>query len=168
MPADDLQGDRQAPRKQRFWLLRHYQASRISVAPRALSQAMTALQSHTTSNATTVSQYATLAALTHKAQADAAVGAMVAEFRERRDAARAILAAIPALELIEPDGAFYLFFKAPHGDGTAFATRLLEEEGIAVVPGAAFGTPEWVRVSYAAARADVETAMHAIVRIWKA
>jgi aspartate aminotransferase len=139
-----------------------------SVAPRALSQTMTALQSHTTSNAATESQYAALAAVTRKPEADAAIAMMVAEFRERRDAARAILSAIPGLELIEPEGAFYLFFKAPDGDGTAFATKLLEREGIAVVPGAAFGTPEWVRVSYAAARADVDAGMHAIVRAWTA
>ncbi|MHB8838798.1 MAG: pyridoxal phosphate-dependent aminotransferase [Gemmatimonadaceae bacterium] len=139
-----------------------------SIAPRALSQAMTALQSHTTSNAATESQYAALAAVTRRAEADAAVGSMVREFRARRDAARVILAAIPGLELVEPDGAFYLYFKAPGGDGTAFANRLLESEGIAVVPGAAFGTPAWVRASYAAARADVESAMHAIVRVWTA
>ncbi len=139
-----------------------------SIAPRALSQAMTALQSHTTSNAATESQYAALAAVTRRAEADAAVGSMVREFRARRDAARAILAAIPGLELVEPDGAFYLYFKAPGGDGTAFANRLLESEGIAVVPGAAFGTPAWVRASYAAVRADVERAMHAIVRVWTA
>ncbi|MBI2407685.1 MAG: pyridoxal phosphate-dependent aminotransferase [Gemmatimonadetes bacterium] len=139
-----------------------------SIAPRALSQTMTALQSHTTSNAATESQHAALAALTRPAEADAAIRAMVAEFKERRDAARAILSVIPGLELADPAGAFYLYFKAPGGDGAAFATRLLEREGIAVVPGAAFGTPEWVRVSYAAARADVEAGMHAIVRAWTA
>jgi len=139
-----------------------------SVASRSVSQAMTALQSHTTSNASTPAQYAALAALTRTAEADAAVKAMVAEFRARRDAAVAILRAISDVDLVEPQGAFYLFFKAPGGDGTRFANRLLEHEGIAVVPGAAFGTPEWVRVSYAAARADVESAMHAIVRTWNA
>ncbi len=139
-----------------------------SVAPRAVSQAMTALQSHTTSNAATVSQHAALAALTRSAEADAAVQAMVAEFQARRDAARGILAAIPGLELVEPAGAFYLYFKAPGGDGSAFAERLLEHEGVAVVPGLAFGTPEYVRASYAAARPDVEAAMHAIVRAWGA
>lgn len=139
-----------------------------SVAPRSVSQAMTALQSHTTSNASTPSQHAALAALTRTAEADAAVKAMVAEFRARRDVAVAILRAIPDVDLVEPQGAFYLYFKAPGGDGTRFANRLLEHEGIAVVPGAAFGTPEWVRVSYAAARADVESAMHAIVRTWNA
>jgi len=138
------------------------------VAPRAVARTMTALQSHTTSNASTLSQHATLAALTRTAEADTAVRAMVGEFRARRDAARGILSAIPGLELIEPDGAFYLFFKAPGGDGSAFATRLLEEEGIAVVPGAAFGTPEWVRASYSVSRAEVERAMHAIVRRWTA
>ncbi len=139
-----------------------------SIAPRAVSQAMTALQSHTTSNAATASQHAALAALTRTGEADAAVRAMVSEFRARRDSARGILSAIPGLELVEPDGAFYLFFKAPGGDGTAFATRLLEHEGVAVVPGAAFGTPEWVRASYAAARPDVDSAMRAIVRAWTA
>ncbi len=139
-----------------------------AVAPKPVAQAMTALQSHTTSNAATESQYAALAALTRTAEADAAVKQMVGEFKERRDAALGILAAIPNLELVKPDGAFYLYFKAPGGDGTAYATRLLESEGIAIVPGAAFGTPEWVRVSYAAARADVEKAMHAIVRTWNA
>jgi len=138
-----------------------------AVAPRPVAQVMTALQSHTTSNAATESQYAALAALTRTAEADAAVQHMVGEFKARRDAALGILAAVPGLELVEPDGAFYLYFKAPGGDGTAYATKLLEDEGIAVVPGAAFGTPEWVRVSYAAARPDVETAMHAIVRSWK-
>jgi len=137
-----------------------------AVAPKAVAQAMTALQSHTTSNAATESQYAALAALTRTAEADAAVQQMVGEFQARRDAALGVLTAIPKLELVKPDGAFYLYFKAPGGDGTAYATKLLESEGIAIVPGAAFGTPEWVRVSYAAARADVEQAMHAIVRTW--
>lgn len=139
-----------------------------SIAPRAVSQAMVALQSHTTSNPSTPAQHATLAALTRTGEADTAVASMVAEFHQRRDAALAILRQLPSLELVEPQGAFYLFFKAPGGDGTAFANRLLESEGVAIVPGAAFGTPEWVRVSYAAARADVEAAMHAIVRNWKA
>jgi len=140
-----------------------------TVAPRSVSQTMTALQSHTTSNASTPAQHAALAALTRTAEADAAVAVMVAEFHARRDAALAILrAGIPGLELVEPQGAFYLFFKAPGGDGTHFANQLLEHEGVAIVPGAAFGTPEWVRVSYAAARTDVEAAMHGIVRLWTA
>lgn len=140
-----------------------------TIAPRSLSQAMIALQSHTTSNASTPAQYAALAALSRTGEADAAVAAMVTEFRARRDMALDILReGVPALELVQPQGAFYLFFKAPGGDGTRFANQLLEHEGVAIVPGAAFGTPEWVRVSYAAARPDVEQAMRAIVRQWSA
>ena len=56
-----------------------------------LAAAMTALQSHTTSNAATVSQHAALAALSMRDEADAAVNAMVAQFEKRRDAALAIL-----------------------------------------------------------------------------
>jgi aspartate aminotransferase len=139
-----------------------------TIAPRAVTQSMVALQSHSTSNPSTPAQYATLAALTRVAEADIAVATMVQAFHERRNAALAILQAVPNLEIVRPDGAFYLFFKAPGGDGTAFANLLLEQEGVAVVPGSAFGTPEWVRVSYAASRAEVERGMQAIVRCWNA
>jgi aspartate aminotransferase len=78
---------------------------------------------------------------------------MVAEFRARRDAATAVLDGVGA-RYIRPDGAFYLYIDVG-GDGGAFATRLLDTQGVAVVPGAAFLTPDWVRVSYAAPREQV-------------
>jgi aspartate aminotransferase len=53
------------------------------------------------------------------------------------------------VQYVRPEGAFYLFIDVG-GDGGEFATRLLDSSGIAVVPGSAFLTPEWVRVSYAA------------------
>jgi aspartate aminotransferase len=118
-----------------------------SIASKAVSAAMTALQSHSTSNAATVSQYASLAALTDVAAADVEIAKMVATFEARRDAAVALLDEAGAV-YVPPDGAFYLYIRV--GDGTAFASRLLEEQGVAVVPGAAFFTPEWVRLSYAA------------------
>jgi len=118
-----------------------------TIAPRAVSAAMGALQSHSTSNAAAVSQHAALAGLTDRVAADAAVSAMVAVFRERRDAAVALLDAARAT-YVRPDGAFYLYIQV--GDGDAFAQRLLETAGIAVVPGSAFLTPSWVRLSYAA------------------
>jgi len=118
-----------------------------TIAPRAVSAAMGALQSHSTSNAAAVSQHAALAGLTDRTSADAAVEAMVAVFRQRRDAAVAILDDARAT-YIRPDGAFYLYIAV--GDGDAFAQRLLETAGVAVVPGSAFLTPEWVRLSYAA------------------
>ena len=139
-----------------------------TVSPLPLAKAMTALQSHTTSNAATVSQYAALAALTSRAEADAAVTAMVAQFARRRDAALAILHTEPRMQVISPDGAFYLYVRAPGagraGDaGAAFAAHLLEHADLAVVPGSAFFTPDWVRVSYAAEQSAVEEAMRRLV-----
>src|SRR5262245_30823068 len=126
-----------------------------SIAPRELSKAMAALQSHTTSNAATISQHAALAALSSPDDADASVRAMVGELRRRRDAALSLLRAAN-VTVIEPAGAFYLYIRigdATPGEpepGTSFARRLLEACDVAVVPGAAFRTPEWIRVSYAA------------------
>jgi aspartate aminotransferase len=119
-----------------------------AIAPRQVAAAMGALQSHTTSNASSISQHAALAALTETSLAEPAIQEMVSKFKERRDAALAILAAAGAC-YVQPDGAFYLYVDVG-GDGTAFATRLLDEQGVAVVPGSAFLTPNWVRASYAA------------------
>ncbi|HVT40423.1 MAG TPA: pyridoxal phosphate-dependent aminotransferase [Gemmatimonadaceae bacterium] len=143
----------------------------ISAAP--LARAMTALQSHTTSNAAAVSQHAALAALTMRREGDAAVEAMVAEFQKRRDAALAILRQEPRLQVLAPDGAFYLYLRAPQttlspDPGAAFAAHLLETAGVAVVPGSAFCTPEWVRVSYAADQSQVAEAMRRIVAAFRA
>ena len=130
-----------------------------SIAPPSVARSIRALQSHTTSNATTVSQHATLAALTQRAEAERAVAAMVAEFRRRRDAA-ATLIRDAGVEFIEPCGAFYLYLRAPAAAGDAdpgatFARHLLETRDVAVVPGSAFRSPEWVRLSYAAPMDDV-------------
>jgi aspartate aminotransferase len=143
----------------------------VSTAP--LAKAMTALQSHTTSNAAAVSQHAALAALTMREEADSAISAMVAQFRKRRDAALAILRDEPRIQVIVPDGAFYLYLRAPEagrGDdaGSRFASHLLEAAGVAVVPGAAFLTPDWVRVSYAAEQSQVEEAMRRLVAAYRA
>ena len=142
-----------------------------AVAPAPLAAAMTAFQSHATYNAAAVSQHAALAALTRTAEAEAAVAGMVAAFRERRDAALALLDARPDVPLVRPEGAFYLFLHvggwAP-GDadaGTRFARRLLDEHDVAVVPGAAFGTPAWIRVSYAAALPRVEEGVRRVLAL---
>jgi aspartate aminotransferase len=130
-----------------------------SIAPRALSASLIALQSHTTSNATTLSQHAAVAALTMP-EAEEASRSMVAEFKRRRDRALAELKSA-GVTVLEPKGAFYLFIRvgdasgADPDPGTRFAHRLLDEFGVAVVPGVAFGTPEWIRLSYAAPIEDV-------------
>jgi len=138
-----------------------------TISPAPLAKAMNAFQSHTTSNAATVSQHAALAALTLGAPVEQAVQAMVAEFRKRRDAALPILRAA-GLTVLEPAGAFYFYIKAPGTGadaGAAFCTALLEREGVAIVPGSAFRTPDWVRVSYAAAESQVVEACRRIARV---
>jgi aspartate aminotransferase len=142
-----------------------------SVSAEPLARAIAALQSHTTYNAAAVSQHAALAALTRTEEADAAVGEMVAAFRERRDAALGEVAGASGLSYVQPEGAFYLFVDvtrfAPSSDepGTAFARRLLDEHGVAVVPGAAFGMPGWVRLSLAAPMAQVLEGVRRVVAL---
>lgn len=138
-----------------------------SIAPRSLTRSMAALQSHTTSNATTISQHAALAALSNPAAATEAIAAMVGEFKRRRDAALELLRRA-SIDVIEPQGAFYLYIRIGDASpedpepGTTFARRLLEEHDVAVVPGAAFRSPEWIRVSYAA---PAEQVMEGVRRI---
>jgi aspartate aminotransferase len=139
-----------------------------SIAPPTLTRVLTALQSHTTSNAATPSQHAALAALTNAAAANDATSAMVGEFRRRRDLAHSMLHEA-GLDVVEPRGAFYLYVRVSDitpddaEPGTTFARRLLDECGVAVVPGAAFHTPEWIRVSYAAPAEDVIEGMRRII-----
>jgi aspartate aminotransferase len=144
-----------------------------AVAPAPIARAMTALQSHTTSNPTTVAQHAALAALTDREAADRAVDQMVTQYRRRRDAAVALFAGAPSPRLVRPDGAFYLFFDvsaAAPGDpaaGSVFAERLLVDHGVAVVPGAAFLTPGWVRISYAAPEEQVVEGVRRALALWR-
>ena len=139
-----------------------------SIAPRGLARSMAALQSHTTSNSSTIAQHAALAALSDVEAGRAAIGAMVAEFRRRRDAALALLRAAN-MDVIEPHGAFYLYVRvgdatdAEPEPGTEFARRLLETADVAVVPGVAFRSPEWIRVSYAAPSEEVMEGVRRII-----
>ncbi|GAB1342294.1 pyridoxal phosphate-dependent aminotransferase [Gemmatimonas sp.] len=140
-----------------------------TIAPAAVSKAMTAFQGHTTSNAAAVSQHAALAALAERDAADAAVNAMVRAFHERRDAVVRALAAFPSVRYVHPAGAFYLYvnvegFRGAADPGGAFAAAVLEEQQVAIVPGSAFGTPNWIRASYATTEA---IAVEGITRIAK-
>jgi aspartate aminotransferase len=133
-----------------------------------LAKAMTAFQSHTTFNAASVSQSAAVAALTLGEAVNTSVRAMVAQFRARRDAALKILAAAPTIRVMPAEGAFYLFIEAPGAGrvadaGSLFASRLLEQYDVAVVPGSAFLAPDWIRVSYATDLAQVEAGVRRIV-----
>jgi aspartate aminotransferase len=126
-----------------------------SISTAATARAIGALQSHTTSNAATISQHAALAALSDDAAETAFRAEMLKAFRRRRDAGMSMLSKAGA-QVVSPAGAFYFFIRvgtATAGNpspGGRFADELLESAGVAVVPGAAFHEPEWIRVSYAA------------------
>ena len=114
---------------------------------------MLKLQSHSTSNATSIAQKAAVEAL--RASQDS-VRAMLAEYRRRRDRVVEGLRAIPGVKCTLPQGAFYAYPNISaylNRDGlantTVLAEKLLDEAHVAVVPGPAFGTQQHVRLSYA-------------------
>jgi aspartate aminotransferase len=133
--------------------------------PRVAAQ-LTALQSHVTSNPATPSQVAALAAYTQPERANAAVAAMRKAFRRRRDLVMRLLGELlPGLSYLTPAGAFYVFlrvdgaFPGETTDATRFCSWLLEQTGVALVPGAAFGDDRYARLSYATADAVLEDAI---------
>jgi aspartate aminotransferase len=123
------------------------------LGPAAVIAASSAIQSHTTSNVTSITQKAALEAVTGPQDT---VRAMLAEYRTRRDALHAWLTADPRLRCQKPAGAFYLFVDVADvlsldGFRTSldFADALLEEARVAVTPGEAFDAPGFIRISYA-------------------
>ncbi|MGD2068104.1 MAG: pyridoxal phosphate-dependent aminotransferase [Gemmatimonadota bacterium] len=131
-----------------------------------LAAKLSALQSHVSSNAATPSQVAALAAYTERDRTAEAVETMRLAFRRRRDlVVRLFRERLPDFPFVEPRGAFYLFFRADAAfaagreDATAFCSWLLEQVGVALVPGAAFGDDRWVRMSYATSDEVLEEAI---------
>jgi aspartate aminotransferase len=125
-----------------------------------------ALQSQITSNASTPAQMAALEAYADVKAAGASVAEMEVAFRRRRDLVMARMAELlPAIPFVRPEGAFYLFFRVDHlfddeiSDATAWCSHLLQETGVALVPGAAFGDDRWARMSYAASDEEIEEAL---------
>ena len=121
---------------------------------------MLKLQSHSTSNATSIAQKAAVQAL--RGPQDS-VGMMLAEFERRRGKIVAGLRAIPGIKCAMPEGAFYVYpnvsaYLKKNGvaDATALAEKLLDEVHVALVPGPAFGTEEHVRISYAASQEQID------------
>lgn len=142
----------------------------LALAPGPVAKAMAALQSHTTSGANHMAQYAAAAAYADD-RVEQDVQRMVGEFRKRRDLmVSRFRRDLLGVEFVEPHGAFYFFFRVDSFggiSGTDFCTRLITETGVALVPGAAFGDDRWVRLSYAAATSDIEDALERIVKFAK-
>lgn len=130
-----------------------------TLGPKELVSAINKLQSHSTSNPTSIVQKAAIEALT--APQDS-VADMLAEYRRRRDYVIPALNEIPGIECPTPGGAFYAypnisstFGKSGINSPIDFAGKLLDDLHVAVVPGEAFGTEEHVRLSYAASMEDL-------------
>ncbi|MBE0491005.1 MAG: pyridoxal phosphate-dependent aminotransferase [Sulfurospirillum sp.] len=115
-----------------------------------LTTAMKNLQSQSTSNINSITQKAAIPALL--GEADEAIEMMRQAFERRRDIGFKMFNAIDGLSVVKPSGAFYLFvnFKALTDDSSVeFCKKLLEQKGVALVPGAGFGTEGYFRFSFA-------------------
>jgi aspartate aminotransferase len=130
-----------------------------ALAPEPIISAMIKVQSQSTSNPTSIAQYAALEALTGPMDT---VSSMLAEYARRRARIVSGLRAIPGVTCVEPGGAFYAFpnFSAHLGNGiadsTALCKQLLEQQHLVAVPGDAFGTPGHIRISYATSIERIE------------
>lgn len=139
--------------------------------PEALVKAMKKIQSQSTSNPTSISQYAAEAALNGSQDC---VQEMLYAFKVRHDYVVKALNELPGVECIESDGTFYAFpsFKgAMKATGCTtdveFAEKMLIEAEVALVPGSAFGTPGHMRLSYATSMENLETAISRLAKALK-
>jgi len=127
-----------------------------------LVKAMNKLQSQSTSNINSITQAAAIKGLDGSVDSD--IEHMRGTFEKRRDRAIELVNGIDKLSVIKPDGAFYLFIniKKATNDSMEFAKSLLEKEGVAVVPGIAFGAEGYIRLSFAT---DIDTIEEGMKRL---
>jgi aspartate aminotransferase len=138
----------------------------FGLAPKPVIDGIIKLQSHMTSNPTSIAQKAAVEAL--RGPQDS-VQTMLAEYRRRREFVINRLRQIPGLSVQEPMGAFYAY---PNVGGAMralgmttafeFSEKLLHQAHVAVVPGEAFGTDEHVRISYATSMYELERGLDRI------
>ena len=129
-----------------------------AVGPQPWIQAMDTIQSHSTSNPTSISQDAALAAITGDQQP---VAAMLKEFSQRRDRLVAGLNKLSPLRCTMPGGAFYAWCNVSGlgQSSDATAAQWLEAALVATVPGEGFGAPGYLRMSFAASLATIDEAL---------
>lgn len=133
-----------------------------ALGPSEWIKAMLTIQSHSTSNPTTPSQYAAIEAF--RGPQDS-VHEMLGEYARRREWLVRALREIPGFECVNPEGAFYAFprvagaLNARVPTSQALSDLLLEEAGVVVTPGSAFGAEGYIRLSYATALEDIKRAV---------
>jgi aspartate aminotransferase len=138
------------------------------LGPDEVVHAVEAIQSHATSNACSFAMVGALAALRH---AEPAVQEMVAEYRARREMLVEKLNRIPGFEFKPPHGAFYAFprvtgaYRPGCRGSLALSELLLEKAAVAVVPGAAFGSDDHIRLSFACSRATLAEGLERIAAV---
>jgi aspartate aminotransferase len=140
-----------------------------SAGPAALIKAMTKLQSQSTSNACSISQAASIAALTGD---QSFIGMMNETFKKRHDYFVGALNQLPGFKCLPADGAFYAFVNVSeamhtHGfkDDLSFSTWLLEKGLVAGVPGSAFGMEGYLRFSFACSMETLTEAIHRLQQL---
>jgi aspartate aminotransferase len=141
-----------------------------TIGPADVVAAAARYQSHATGNVNNVAQIAALEAISGPQDT---VVAMREAFDKRRQTMLSMLADAPGVECVEPAGAFYVFpsvtgvLNETYPDSEALAEGLLEEAGVAVVPGASFGASGFIRLSYALSDADLERGVARMVSMFE-
>lgn len=142
-------------------------------APQIIANACSKLQGQYTSGAGTISQMAAVEAVKTSPDSSDEIRTMVSAFRERRDLLIELVKSIPGVKTNVPNGAFYLFpdfssyFGKSNGshkinNSTDLSLYLLDQAHVALVPGEAFGSPECIRISYAASSETIKEAINRI------
>ncbi len=143
-----------------------------AAAPPRVVKAMAKIQSHYTSNASSISQKAALAALTGPPEK---LAEMKQTFQKRRDFIQSLLDTRSYFSYVYPRGAFYFFIKVSEvygcrcGDevitnSMSFSTYLTEKYHLVTVPGIAFGADEYIRISFAAGMSQLDAGMNRLIK----
>ena len=138
----------------------------FTLANKNIISTMSKIQGQSTSNPTSISQYAALEAITGDQNC---INLMNKEFKKRRNFIVEFLNSIKGINCFMPEGAFYVFpdiseiiSKKKLSGSTEFASKLLEEKKVAVVPGVAFGNDNHIRLSYATSMENIEKGLKRI------
>ena len=141
-------------------------------APLAIAKAISSMQSHTTSNANSIAQYASVTALTDE-QGEQFIVEMQKIFDQRRRLMIDMLKDVEGLECIKPQGAFYVFVNIKKLIGKTFEGEVIDgslkfadcalKMGIALIPGVAFGSDDCIRLSYATSTEDIKEGLTRLI-----
>lgn len=145
-------------------------------APAEIAKAISSMQSHTTSNACSISQYASVTAL-EDSQGDKFISEMQKVFDERRCLMIKMLTGVNGIEIIEPKGAFYVFVNVSKLYGKKFEGQVINgslsfadcalKKGVALIPGVAFGNDDCIRLSYAISNEDIIEGLNRLIAFIK-